>query len=510
MFCGAISANAHIRLPEIFSDKMMLQAGSTVNIWGWSEPGVQLKLRTSWSPKTISAQADANGYWVVSIPTGEPGFDSQTISIKECARKGSEVTLSDILIGEVWFASGQSNMEMTLNSYGGCPCQNAREEVANAGKYVGIRICKVPKTNAATVQSEVSSTWMESNSDNAGLFSATAFFFAKHLQQVLNVPIGIIDCSRGSSAVESWMPHSKLLEYPDVGIEALINNPNIWNDSAAEISYNAMLYPVSGFTVRGFIWYQGETNAWRPNTYAERLGEMVSIWKKDWADRNPSNAQGVDQMPFYIVEIAPWAVFSPDKDGRGILSALLREQQRKASLTIPNSGFVTTNDLVYPYEKHQGHPSQKEAVGERLSYLALNRTYGYKGIICDYPEFSSMEVKSTSSLGSLGYKDERGTLIAPPKDVKNCVEIHFTNTMYGPPWYNGGLSPMYGIKGFELAGEDRLFHEATAIVNDRVLVVWSEEVPEPVAVRYGFRDFLPGNLKNGLGMPVIPFRSDSW
>lgn len=501
----SLSLDAKLVLPEIFSDNMVLQCRSAANIWGWASPNAKVTIKSSWNSKPISTLANADGYWVAAIPTGEPGFEKQTLSISE--KGGNTLSLSNILLGEVWFAGGQSNMEMPLEGYGNCPTKGGSEEIAISGSYEGIRFCKVPITVSAEPQQSVPGKWMESNSNNAVRFSATGFFFAKHLYRTLNIPIGIIDCCRGGSSVESWMPHSQLQKYSDIAIDQLLNSPKSWNSSSAEIFYNAMLHPVAGYSSKGFIWYQGEANVGKPD-YALRLKTMTEIWRSEWAERNSANK--TEEMPFYIVEIAPWFGYSPEDDGRGISGALLREQQLKASKIIPNSGFVSTNDLVYPYETNQIHPCQKEEVGTRLAYLALNRTYGYREIACESPEFSSMRILPASEFKNVRHTAEDGTRIEPGKALGKCVEITFAYTEGRDPWFGGGLSPWHGIEGFEVAGEDRVFHSATAVLEGRKVITWSDEVPEPVAVRYGFRDWLPGNLKNGRGLPLIPFRTDNW
>lgn len=250
----------------------------------------------------------------------------------------------------------------------------------------------------------------------------------------------------------------KEIQVPEQGQE--------WNYLTPIAMYNGMLHPLRHYTIKGFLWYQGESNVGKHDTYTERLKTMVDRWRKDFS-------QG--ELPFYIVEIAPYDY------GEGISGALLREAQFRAASTLANSGIVCTNDLVYPFEKPQIHPCQKREVGNRLAYLALNKTYGYQSIAADYPTYRSMDIHG------------------------DTAEITFDHA-------SDGFSPWSGIEGFEIAGADQVFYPATATLdtNKKTILVKSDKVKEPVAVRYCFRNFQTGNLKNHRGMPVIPFRTDQW
>ena len=231
--------------------------------------------------------------------------------------------------------------------------------------------------------------------------------------------------------------------------------------------YNGMLYPIHNYTLKGFIWYQGETNAGFPQYYAERLAAMVKVWRDLW---------GQGDLPFYEVELAPYVY-----GGDGTSGARIREAQHKAVELIPNSGIVTTNDLAYPYEYDQIHPCKKKEVGQRLSYLAMNQTYGMSYIPFEGPRYKDYAIRG------------------------NEIEISFYND-------ENGFSPWREIVGFEVAGEDRVFYPAEVRKGSgwKNLVVKSDKVPAPVAVRYCFRDFQIGNLTGRRGLPVIPFRTDNW
>jgi len=285
------------------------------------------------------------------------------------------------------------------------------------------------------------------------------------------VPVGVIACAWGGSKVEGWTPEEIVKTYSDVDIEKEQRegwNGSWWHYYTPVIMYNGMLHPLRHYTIRGFLWYQGESNVGKEQTYPERLKTMADVWRHEFGGTAQS-------LPFYLVEIAPWGGY-----GNEWLSApLFRECQHRAASIIENSGIICTNDLVQPYEVNQIHPAEKREVGNRLAYLALNRTYGMKDIVCDSPEYDRMEVHGDS------------------------IEVFFK-------YAEQGLSPWQDIRGFELAGADGQFHEATAVLNEshKSVFVTAPGVKAPTAVRYGFKAFLPGNLKSIRNLPVVPFRSD--
>ena len=299
--------------------------------------------------------------------------------------------------------------------------------------------------------------------ETAPEFGATAYFFATLLTEVLNVPVGIINCSWGGSTVEGWLPKDILLNYSDIDLSLAGNDEKIHPMLQPMIMYNGMLKPASKYTVRGFLWYQGESNVGHPD-YAKRLATMVEHWRGLW---------GQGKLPFYLVEIAPYEY------GKGDQAAYLREEQYKASRLIPNSGIISTNDLVQDYEKRQIHPKEKQKIGERLCYMALNKTYGYTTIACEGPLYDHMEID------------------------KNKIILFFKNA-------EDGFNRDNGIIGFEIAGKDMRFHKANATIdaNKKTVIISAPGVKAPIAVRYGFRNFQIGNLQNVQGLPMLPFRTD--
>ena len=307
-----------------------------------------------------------------------------------------------------------------------------------------------------------------SNPENAPDFSATAFHFAMMMNQVLDVPVGIINCSWGGSTVEGWLPREIVLQYPDIDLKKdirKVDGHDWWHHMSPTLMYNGMLKPLQNYTIKGFLWYQGESNVGKHKTYAERLKTMVELWRKEW---------GLGELPFYYVEIAPF--YSTETTG----CAYLREAQFKAQSVIPNSGMISTNDLVEPYEIKNIHPKEKMTVGKRLAYMALNKTYHVPGIEAYGPVYKSMEVKDGAAILSFEHAEE-------------------------------GFNRLSGMEGFEVAGSDKVFYPAKAeVFNNLQIKVTCDKVAQPVAVRYCFRDFQLGNVANLRELPLYPFRTDNW
>lgn len=457
---AAWNAAAKVDLPEIFSDNMILQRNTAVKLWGWADPHAVVKVRTSWGVK-CAVRSDALGRWEALVDTAEGGYAPQRIVVES----GDKVVLDNVLIGEVWFAGGQSNMDMPLNGFYNCPVVDANRIIACADAWRDrIRYVKIPRTASLTPGDRVAGKWRELSSATAPRCTATGFFFASMLNEALDVPIGIIDCSWGGSRVESWCDRKTLEAYPDVDLsaEAIEKLDPMLRPM---VMYNGMVHPVAGYTIRGYIWYQGESNVGAHDVYAERLARMVELWRNEW---------GLVELPFYYVEIAPYRYGGIER------AAYLREAQCRAQQLIPASGMISTNDLVAPHEYDNIHPADKRGVGHRLACMALNKTYGMEQVACESPRFHAVEFTDGKALI---------TLTALKR----------------------GYNRMSGIEGFEVCGADRVFRPADVAVDSQLrLVIFSEKVPEPVAVRYCFRDCQVGNLADTRGLPVIPFRTDDY
>lgn len=462
----AVLGASAVELPQIMSDNAVLQQQSIVKLWGKARPGAKVDVNVSWAPdSTYSAEAGADGRFTALVSTPHASFAPQTITFTDSEGKA---TMNNVLIGEVWLCSGQSNMEMPLRGFGIQPIEGAAQAVAYSGRYPGVRMVNIPKSSSYKPETEVDGTWKTSNPADAGEFSALAYFFATSLTDILDTPVGIINCAYGGASVEGWMPKEKLDTYKGYDMAAEQNDSTIDPWSRIGVMYNAMFHPVSPYTVKGILWNQGESNVGRHDEYPSHLADMVEIWR---AEMNNPDA------PFYFVELPPWSYSAPSE----AWAAYFRECQHKAAAMIPNSGIVCTTDLIYPHELEDVHASRKQPIGERLAFMAAARTYGIDGVPHRYPAYKSVELKGDSAV------------------------LSFDNA-------TGGLNPNLNLKGFEVAGADRVFHPATATEdwNNYTITVSSPEVPQVEAVRYCFRNFSPGTLKDMYGLPLVPFRTDSW
>ncbi len=468
-FLCALSASAAVTLPDQIGDKMVLQQQADAKIWGWATPGAKISVSGDWSEAPVVADTDKDGRWTAMLPTPAGSFRPHTVIIKG---DGSDITLADVLVGEVWIASGQSNMEMPLDGFRGCPIENSNQAIAEAKNYTGrVRMATLPLVGALTPQDRVAGAWKECNIENAPRFSAVGYFFARTLSDLIDMPVGIISAAYGGSRVEGWLPREILETYPDFNI-ADAENAEV-HYYRPMVMYNAMLMPIAGYTARGFLWNQGESNVGRHETYADRLSTMVGEWRRLW---------GSDTMPFYSVQLPPYQY------GDGLYAtsgALLREAQQQAMDKTPNCGIVTSIDLQQPGQYLQIHPARKEPIGRRLAWMAAVRDYGIRGLQCESPRLKNVEF--------MGDK----------------AKVHLLGG-------EEGVGPWQGLTGFEVAGPDRIFHPAEAInfpgdnTSRPCIVVSSPEVTDIKSVRYCFRNWAEGNVISPRGLPLLPFRTDTW
>lgn len=480
------TAGKALNLPQIFSDNMMLQQQTNAKIWGWAKPGSSVLVRTSWSNLKQNVVAGKDGRWEASVHTPKASQKTYTLTIEG---DGEKKVLKNILVGEVWFCSGQSNMEMPLGGFWNCPVEGANEAIATSGKYkASIRVATVEKDGAQEPQKDVRCRWDECTPEKASAFSACGYFFARTLTDLLDVPVGIINCSWGGSCVEGWLPKEILLTYPD-GLTPMDDT----DYHAKMVMFNGMLAPLAGYTIKGFLWNQGESNVGKEAEYIDRFQTMTNLWRKMW---------GNDELPMYTVELPPYWYDNNEGDN----GALLREAQHIIARQLKNSGCVCTTDLSYPWEEKQIHPTQKRQIGERLAYMAATRDYGYKGLASEAPEYDHMVVTEAT-------QDDQnviaGSKVSESVTSGQVLKIYFTNS-------TDGFDRMDNIQGFEAAGEDGVFHKA---------IVWSssewQNVPNPGCflklacpevkdikeIRYCFKNYAPGTLHNSRGLPVVPFRA---
>lgn len=460
----AFSAKAAIKLPSLFTDNMILQQQTEVPIWGWDDAGNQITVTTSWNQQSYSVEVDKNGQWKVKVSTPAAGGPYE-IEVKE----GTETkNLKNVLIGEVWLCTGQSNMEMPLKGFPGMSVNGGNEAIVNSNNSQ-IRLLHIPRKSTTEKQTDFEGKWHEAAPQYVADFSATGWFFGTQLQKVLQVPVGLIEVSYGGSNIEAWMSQKMLKDFKDVEIpknDKVIDVPN----RTPIVLYNGMLAPVIGYGIKGCIWYQGESNYERPFEYQKLFKEMVKDWRDEW---------GQGEFPFYYAQIAPfnYAQFHPNEVIEKNNSAYLREAQFKASKEIPNSGMAVLMDIG---ERNKIHPVHKAVGGHRLAYLALAKTYGYKGFEYESPEFNAMEIKGS-------------TVIVSFNNVPNGI------TSYGKE-----------VTGFEIAGEDKVFYPAKCVLRHKSVMLASPKVEKPVAMRYLFTDYAKAELFSTGGLPVSSFRTDNW
>jgi sialate O-acetylesterase len=438
---------------------MVLQRNTEVKIWGTANPGEKIRLATSWGEATTKVTADGSGRWLIKVKTTNAGgpYNIEITASKE------NVTFKNILLGEVWLCSGQSNMEMPIMGFGDQPIIGSNDVLLDA-ENENIRLFNVKKNAIATPQENCQGNWEQANAVSVAKFSALGYFYAKLLQKRLKVPVGIINASWGSSNIEAWMSKETIIAYPQA--YALSNQENNKPQCRASLLYNGMIAPVVNYTIKGVIWYQGEANIGNYKDYADLMAGMIQNWRADF---------GVGQFPFYFAEIAPYRY----KGSKDMWSALLRDQQLKASLAIPSTGMASTFDIG---EEFCIHPSEKLTVSKRLAYWALSETYGVKGLPYKSPIYKTMTVKDSTAI------------------------ITFDNIENG--LYSFGKE----VECFEVAGQDSIFYPATLNINKMKAIVKSTQVKSPIAVRYGFCNFpkTKGYLYNTAGLPVPSFRTDNW
>ena len=471
VICGYIAtAQSKVTLPSFFSDNMVLQQQTECNIWGTADKGKSVVVITSWDKKSYSALVDENGEFLVKVKTPKAGgpyditFALATTSKSSAVSSGMayDCTLHNVMIGEVWICSGQSNMEMLMKGYKAQPVEGATEELLSC-KDDELRLFYGKRLASLEPQQDLKGSWQEADAASVREFSATAYFFGKALRKSLGVPVGLICTAFGGSACEAWMKSDWLKAFPKVNLDITEEKVKKLQQRCPAALYNGQLKPLIGYGIRGAIWYQGEDNIPRYDYYAPLLARMVQGWRDEWQ-------QG--DFPFYYCQIAPYDYSLIGWQD----SQYLREQQLKAETMIPNARMAVLMDAGLEYGIH---PRKKRQAGERLALLALSNTYDVKGL----PDFAV-------------YKEvtfQNDTAVIAFDRSKEWVYFE-----HGPT-----------SKNFEVAGDDRVFHPAEAWVSRNRVYVKSNKVKKPVAVRYAWRDWAEGDLMHD-GLPVSSFRTDNW
>jgi sialate O-acetylesterase len=442
-------AVAGIRLPAVISSNMVLQQKSTPALWGWADPSEKIYVTTSWNNVTDSTTGSSNATWKINIPTPAAG-GPYTITLKG----RNTIVLENVLIGEVWVCSGQSNMEMSNTP-------QIQEELPNS-QNANIRFFRIPRATSDYPQDNCQAKWEACGPETLRGFSAVGYFFGKKLQKDLNVPIGLIETAWGGTPVEAWTPADVIAKDPAMKEAASKLSENRWGPHLPGKIYNAMVAPVTNFAIAGTIWYQGEANTGVPLAYGNTFTGMIGVWRKMWQK----------EFPFYYVQLAPY------KYGRKYEGMLVMEQQTK-TLSYPNTGMVVVTDLVDNI--NDIHPKNKYDVGMRLAKLALADTYKQPISFYKSPSFKSMETN------------------------KGKATLIFDNAP------NGFLVKGNGkVTDFLIAGEDKVFQPAEAKIEKDKIILSSKLVPFPIAVRFAFSNTSMSNLFSKEGLPVTPFRTDDW
>ncbi|RPE09208.1 sialate O-acetylesterase [Chitinophaga lutea] len=450
LMCAALCSRGNIRLPAVIASNMVLQQRDSVKIWGWADPHEKITLTPSWDKKTYETTGSRDARWEINIATPAAG-GPHTITLKG----KNTIVLTNVMVGEVWICSGQSNMEMC----GQWGLQDIKAELPTA-HLQNVRFFHIPKTTAPYPQENCEGQWTACDSATLPSFSAVAYFFGKRLSKELNVPVGLIAASWGGTAAEIWTPGGIVHKDPVLAQAAKKIEPSGMCPYEPGYAFNAMIAPVTHYAIAGVIWYQGENNTGAASTYRRLFTAMIDSWRDAWQR----------DLPFYFVQIAPF-VYRLKNTG-----ALLREAQLQ-SATHHKTGMVVVTDLVA--DTHNVHPANKHDVGWRLANMALVNTYHKQGIPFQSPVFRNMDIQGKKAV--VTFTGDKGLKIKGPVATE---------------WL--------------MAGPDRIFHPATISIRGQQVTVSSPMVKAPVAVRYGFRDAAMGNLFSGEGLPVSPFRTDSW
>lgn len=452
-----------VKLPAIVSSDMVLQRNTTVTLWGWADAGEKITINASWLNAPLDLKTDKKGNWKTEIKTTN-NKSPQTIKI---SGDGSNILLENILFGEVWLCSGQSNMQQPLNGYTGQPTFGALEAISSS-KNSNLRLFTVDRIGSKTPLKDVEkfTGWQAASPETVKDFSAIAYFYGQRLQEILDVPVGMIHTSWGGSSVQAWLSKEAIEAHQKVNLDGVDITKGTNHIPTA--LYNSMIHPLIPFTIKGALWYQGESNRGEPENYKKLFPAMVKDWRTRW---------NIGDFPFYYAQIAPYMYGDNEVFATADNSAFIRETQLQCLDLIPNSGMAVTMDIGDDYCIH---PPKKKEVADRLLFNALNETYGFKTIDYAGPTFASFEAQDGGLL------------------------LKFNNA-------ETGLFAHDGLQGFEVAGKDKIFYPAEATITDRKnILVKSDKVPTPAAVRYAWRNWIVGTLYDTNLLPASSFRTDDW
>ncbi|MCW3789522.1 sialate O-acetylesterase [Plebeiibacterium sediminum] len=441
---------ANVSLPSIFGNHMVMQQNADVKLWGWGKPFENIKVTTSWSNDTLKTVVNNNGHWSFMLHTPKSG-ETHHITIQGY----NKVVIDDILMGEVWLCSGQSNMEWCA-SYGFI---NSEEEIKNA-THEEIRLFHVNWRTSPYRCIDVDGEWIKCTPETMKDFSAIGYFFGRELNQKLNVPVGLISSNWGGTPVEAWIPSEKILGNPDLN-DAANKVPYFpWAPNKPGYTFNSMIAPIIPFTIKGVLWYQGEANVDNSYAYTDMLKVLVKCWREEFKTN----------FAFHYAQIAPF------KDYQKTSGVEIRDAQRRALDVIPNSNMIVVSDIG---DTTDIHPRNKIDAGKRFAYSALNKTYGLTEYPLSGPLFKDYTING------------------------NKVEVSFK--------YSEGLHcTEKELKMFEVAGKDLKWYPAKAVIKNDKVIVSSKEVKAPVHVRLGWTNSATLNLFNKDNLPASSFTTEEW
>jgi sialate O-acetylesterase len=476
-----LQAQTGLQLGNGLQSSMVIQQAKPMIYWGTAAIGTEIHIKPDWSKKLYNAKAGADGNWQVSVEVPAATENNYTPHTIEVYTNTEKQVLTDVLIGEVWLCSGQSNMDMELKPF--LPWLQGvvdyEKEIA-AANYPQIRLWDIKSDFKKTPAERCKGDWKICTPDNAKDFSAVAYYFGRELMNRLHVPVGLITSSIGATTCQAWTSRETL-----AADDALNKILYMYDTSAAAkepldsvvtfekltrptLLYNSMIYPLRNISLKGFLWYQGESNKDNQDIYARLCGAMIGNWRSLFN-------QG--DLPFYYVQVAPynWQL----NDSTAYNYALFRDAQKDV-LKVKNTGMVVTMDIADPADIH---PQKKKEVGERLAWNALSKTYHVKNVQFLGPVFKGYSVSGAT------------------------VKVSFEAGSIGAGLQtNDASTPRH----FYIAGEDKKFYYADAKIVNNQVVLTSEKVKKPVAVRYAYTNYPVTNFGNKDGLPAVPFRTDNW
>ncbi len=456
----AFASRAEVKLPAVISDHMVLQRQASVAVWGWAAPGAKIAVGGSWDKRNWSGQADKDGRWLVRVRTPQAG-GPYTLTVSD----GTPVVVNDVMIGEVWVCSGQSNMVHPVRGSAAQPVEGSAEAIAESGRYRdAIRVFSVARIEAEQPQNDCTGAWKPADPANTPAFGAVPYFTALELYRKLGVPVGMVVSAWGSSRLEAWLSPESITRAGGVDPAALDASDKVQKQTS--VLYNGMILPIKDYTARGFVWFQAGANRRDYQNYPAVLTELVRSWRALWGD---------PAMPFINIQ---GAMFPRDKGAEAITTTLIVEKQFEVRNSIPGYWVAVSTDVGGVDTPH--YP-QKGVTGDRVARLMCEHVYGMKGIKADAPDFEKVEFRGGKAIVTFSHAGD-GLTVRGDK-----------------------------ILAFTLSGADKKFYPAEArITGTNVVEVSCPEVSEPVALRYAFRNYTLVSLYDRHGLTPRIYRTDDW